>query len=846
LGEGKEKREDEGDNMGYKASERPVTSSLNLAGSYCFPFTGRERPVNFGALIHYIMRSTWTIIFCVAALGAVAQQRQIAGRITDAATGEPLPGVTVALAGHRQSSSNTDGYFILTGLPADSFTLRFSCIGYSSYEHHVKAHETISHLEISLVSIASAMNEVIVSADAPERFTLNQQPGLIRMHPRMLATLPSLGEKDIFRAFQLMPGVSAGNEQSAGLYVRGGTPDQNLVLFDGFTVYNVDHLFGFFSAFNANAIKDVQLYKGGFDARYGGRLSALMNITGKEGNKKTFNAGIDLGLLSINSFLETPLGKNVSALITYRRSFETSFYDKLKDQATIDNKPDYQRQGIGERFRGKSDLTSYFDDLNARITWRAAGNHVFSWSFYHGKDHMDNSIQAGGGGRLSGRLSSFFLNTTDVAGWGNTGSSLKWSKQWSPVLYSHTLISYSRYFSERTNTVRSSITDASGMLKNFQTGAIEDNTLYDYSARSDWEYTVSPWQRLGFGIQYNHYDIGYHYSRNDTTTLINRQTTGNTLALYLQDDLSWLDHKLNLVPGLRVTSLSPTGQWYVEPRLRGDYQLTKHIKIKASTGMYYQFAKRVIREDIMRGNRDFWLLTDDERIPVSYSHQYSAGISWENDQFLIDAEAYLKNMEGLSEYTLRFQPADGYIDYADFFYEGTGQAKGIDLLVQKKKGRYNGWISYTLAEVTNDFEVYGPHAFYASNDIRHEFKTVHNYRLGRFGFSLSWVYMTGKPYTAPTGGYQITLLDGSKQTFLNVSAKNAFRLPDYHRLDAAVTLHFGRPGKCNGAMGLSFFNLYNQTNTWYKNFDIVEDQIIETDVNYLGFTPNLSLCIKLK
>jgi hypothetical protein len=212
----------------------------------------------------------------------------------------------------------------------------------------------------------------------------------------------------------------------------------------------------------------------------------------------------------------------------------------------------------------------------------------------------------------------------------------------------------------------------------------------------------------------------------------------------------------------------------------------------------------------------------------------------------VDAEAYLKNMDGLSEYTLRFQPAAGRGDYADFFYEGTGKAKGIDFLLQKKKGRYNGWISYTLAEVTNNFDVYGPKAFHASNDIRNEFKIVHNYRIGRFDLSLCWMYMTGKPYTAPTGGYQVTLLDGTKQTYFNVSEKNALRLPDYHRLDVAVTLNIGRPGKFNGAIGLSFFNLYDQTNIWYKNFDIVENEIVETDVNYLGFTPNLSLSIKLK
>lgn len=793
------------------------------------------------------MKFTWLLFFGMVSSGVQGQQRRLSGRITDATTGEPLPAVTVSVAGSRLSAgSNVDGHFVLTGTFQDSLTLRFTCIGYQPLNFPVRRGGPYHQLDIRLMAQDRELDAVVVKSVSPERFKLNEQTGMIRMNPKMIATLPSLGEKDIFRAFQLMPGVSAGNEQSAGLYVRGGTPDQNLVLFDGFTVYNVDHLFGFFSAFNANAIKDVQLFKGGFDARYGGRLSALMDITGKEGNKQVFNAGLDLGFLSMNAFVETPLGNKMSALVAYRRSFETSFYDKLKDQATIDNQRATRVQGVGERFRGESDLKSYFDDLNVKLTYHTNTGDVFSWSVYSGKDHMDNSTEAGGGSRWSNRLSSFFAQTTDVASWGNTGTSLKWSKQWSAALYSNTLIGYSNYFSERTNTLRSTITDSTGAKRQFQSGAIEDNQLYDYSARTDWTWTVSPAHRLGFGLQYNFQDIGYDYARNDTLRLIDRQSEGHTTALYLEDALSFMDHRLHLVPGVRLTSFSPTGQWYIEPRLRGDYRLTEQVKLKGSAGQYYQFAKRVIREDLLNGSRDFWLLADDQRIPVSVSRQFSAGISWENKQFLADVEAYVKNMEGLSEYTLRFQPMGGGADYADFFYEGTGQARGIDFLLQKKKGRYNGWVSYTLAEVTNDFDVYGPDEFHASNDIRHEFKMVHNYRLGRFDFSLSWMYLTGKPYTAPTGGYQVTLLDGSKQAYLNVSAKNALRLSDYHRLDAAVTFNVGRPGKFNGAIGLSFFNLYDQTNTWYKKFDIIENEIVETDVNYLGFTPNLSMSIKLK
>ncbi|WP_353127625.1 TonB-dependent receptor [Parapedobacter pyrenivorans] len=792
------------------------------------------------------------ILFCfllsACALATIAQQARsaVSGRVSDAATGEALPAVTVTVVGTLISTStNIDGHFVLSGLTT-GVLLRFTCIGYRTHEIEVELGAT--DLIIQLTAEADALGEVVVTGESAQHFKANEHVGMIRLNPRLIATLPSLGEKDIFRAFQLMPGVSAGNEQSAGLYVRGGTPDQNLVLFDGFTVYNVDHLFGFFSAFNAHAIKDVQLFKGGFDAQYGGRLSALMDITGKEGSKAAFNAGVDVGFLSVNGFVETPIGEHISVFAGYRRSFGTSFYDKLKNQATIDNQRASRNNGrlagIADRLRGEADVQSWFDDLNTKLTYRTDGGDVFSWSVYHGKDHMDNSIQAGSGW-LGRRISSFLSNTTDVAAWGNTGTSLKWSRQWTPALYSNTLVSYSHYFSERDNTVQGSITDSLGVERVFRSGTIEDNRLHDYAARTDWEWAASAIHRLGFGIQYSYQDIGYRYARNDTLTLVDRASAGHTLAAYAEDELSLINHRLHIVPGIRVTAFSPTGRVYLEPRLRAEYRLTDRIKAKGTAGQYNQFAKRVVREDLLRGSRDFWLLADDGRIPVSFSRQYSAGISWENGHFLIDAEVYVKKMDGLSEYTFRFQPQGGGADYADFFYEGTGLAKGIDFLLQKKVGRYNGWVGYTLAEVINRFDAYGEEAFAAANDIRNEFKMVHNYRLGRFDLSLSWFYMTGKPYTAPTGGYQITLLDGTRQTYLNVSEKNALRLPAYHRLDAAVTLNFGRPGKFNGTLGLSLFNLYNRTNIWYKNFDIMEDEIVETDVNYLGFTPNLSLSIKL-
>ncbi|MES2810480.1 MAG: TonB-dependent receptor, partial [Bacteroidota bacterium] len=216
--------------------------------------------------------------------------------------------------------------------------------------------------------------------------------------------------------------------------------------------------------------------------------------------------------------------------------------------------------------------------------------------------------------------------------------------------------------------------------------------------------------------------------------------------------------------------------------------------------------------------------------------------------YLFDVEGYYKKLSGLSEYTLRFQPTVGQINinYEENFFQGTGFSRGIDFLLQKKFGNYSGWAGYTLGEAVNNYAVYGGKNFYASNDVRHEFKMAHIYKLDKFDFAVTWMYLTGKPYTAPTGGYQVTLLDGTTQAYLVVSEKNAVRLPNYHRLDAAVTYNYGKIGNTNGAITLSFFNVYNRKNIWYKNFQVQDGLLIETDVNYLGFTPNLSFTFKFK
>jgi ferric enterobactin receptor len=801
--------------------------------------------------------ASWLIVLFVSVIQAWPARAQqpgkanilVSGRVKDVATGEPLPNVTVRIRGlSGATTTNRDGYFTLHKVPSDTAVLVFTMIGYQPYNYPLTQDQSFSNLVIQLASANNILEAVIVTGKKEEGFKLNQKVGLITLTPAAIATLPNIGQKDVFRSFQLMPGVSAGNEQTAGLYVRGGTPDQNLVLFDGFTVYNVDHLFGFFSAFNASAVKDVQLYKGTFEAKYGGRLSSVVDITGKEGNKKQINAGIELGFLGVNGFVESPIGKKVSGLITYRRSFKTGLYDKIADKLNGENSgqpgPPSGGNGPGPAGRapGSSEVKSFFDDLNAKFTYNPTEKDVISWSFYTGKDKLDNNI-SGRGGRMMGG-GGFNASSSDVTEWGNTGTSLKWSKKWSARLFSSTLVSYSNYFSNRNNT-RTVMRDS---VSTTVAGIIENNDLKDWSLKTDVEWSPGKTHSFGIGYQLTNNEVQYTYARSDTAVIIDRYTRDNTYSFYLQDKLNLFNDKLTLIPGLRVSYFEPTAKLYYEPRFSVNYSITDNIKLKGSAGQYYQFVKRVVREDILQGSRDFWVLADDLKLPVSSSQQYVAGISWENNDYLIDVEAYYKKLKGLSEFTLRFasRPGQNSTTYEENFYEGTGYARGLDVLLQKKFGNYNGWLGYTIGEVVNHFPVYGEKDFYAGNDVRHEFKMVHMYKWKRLNLSVTWMYLTGKPYTAPSGGYYVTLLDGTRQEYLVVTGKNTLRLPAYHRLDAAITLNYGKPGQANGTIGLSFFNCYGRKNVWYKNYDIIDGEIIETDVNYLGFTPNLSFTFKLK
>jgi len=363
-------------------------------------------------------------------------QFTLSGKVVDTESLESLPFAQILVDGTNiGGASNIDGYFTLFNVPSDTSTLFVSYIGYKLQKVFLTPKLISKGLVVKMKSLSVQLDEVEIYGQHEELLRMASNTGKISMSPKKIEALPDIGEKDVFRSFQLLPGISGSNEASSGLYVRGGTPDQNLILYDGFTVYHVDHLYGMFSSFNSNALKDVKLSKGGFEAKYGGRLSSVMEISGKDGDQSSFNAGASVSLMSFNVYADFPIGKKVTSFFTARRSFQSNFYQGIFDQFNT-NSTNEEPEGMAgrmKRFTEQTTPNTYFYDLNGKVSYRSDAGDILSWSIYNGQDNLDNSndMSRSFGG------SSMSSETNDLTSWGNIGSSLKWSRLWNQKLYSN-------------------------------------------------------------------------------------------------------------------------------------------------------------------------------------------------------------------------------------------------------------------------------------------------------------------------------------------------------------------------------------------------------------------------
>jgi len=782
------------------------------------------------------------------------QNKVINGVVKEKSTGEALPYAAVTIDGTGNgTTTNADGYFTLFNVAEGQIKITVQMLGYEKKTIPWSVTSENRYLTIELNTDQQQLGEVVVSGKQ-NMLKVADDISHISVSPKQLAMLPGIGEKDIFRSLQLLPGISGTNESSSGLYVRGGTPDQNLILFDGFTVYHVDHFYGFFSAFNANAIKDIQLYKGGFEPKFGGRTSSVVEITGKTGNEQEFNIGGEVGSISANVFTEIPLWNKGSILFAARRSYSEILKSGLYEDIFDMGRTDVSDTKVGNTDKwnsvGHTEPDFNFYDMNFKATYKPSDKDVISVSVYTGEDKLDNSNSQTRRTRDAfadkTSVTSVTTNTSDLTKWGNWGLSTKWSRNWNSRLYSNSALSYSNFYNDRdfnTATYRNEEVEDQQVY-----GFIQENNVKDISFRNDWEYSINSRHNLGFGAGLTRNDISYNYEVDDTTAL-SPDNTGLISSIYIQDRWS-ATHKAKLTYGQRFTYFDETKKFYFEPRVQMRYAINNNLEFKAAWGIYYQFINRTTQEDVENGNQEIWFLSDDETIPVQKAIHYILGLSYDLTDWLFTVEAYYKDMDGLSELNTRIgsqQTTEGENLYANSFFEGSGHAKGIEFLIQRKFGKLSGWIGYTLSQVLQDFPDLSDHSFPALQDQKHELKLISSYDWHRWTFAATWIFATGKPYTAPVGGYWLEFPDGSEQFLITVGDKNSSRLPDYHRLDASATYKF-RIGKAPATLGLSIFNLYDRKNVWYKDYQVDRQNGIYsvTDVNYLGMTPSLFFSIKLK
>jgi outer membrane receptor for ferrienterochelin and colicin len=794
----------------------------------------------------------------------IKRRANLKGYIKAAESGETLPYANVMLKGSSQgTSSNVNGYFVLVNVPAGLCTLRVSFIGYETVELPVHLTDGKETVTVKMRQQALLGEAVTVTAENLQTMEVAQEPAQIRISPKQISTLPSVGEVDIFRSLQLLPGISGVNDGSSGLYVRGGTPDQNLVLFDGMTIYHVDHFFGFISAFNTEAVKDVRVFKGGFPAKFGGRTSSIVELTGKSGSFDNFQAGGSVNLLSGSAIVQAPLSGRGAWLLSLRRSYtdfiKSDLYNKIYNSITGQNK-----SGDGSTTSENSTLPGpgggpagrfqaitatpdfYYYDLNSKLTYSLTGRNHLALSFYNGRDHLDQAQDLGNlafrrGGPPGAGQAPTRVGTENLTKWGNTGASGNWSRVWSDRFYSSLLAAYSNYSSESRRGLNAGTDNANAIFRAF--GSSETNKVRDLTLRFDNEWQVHKSHRLEFGTWLSRTNATVRFTANDSIDILRRDDEAEQAAFYVQD--KWqVFRPLELTLGLRATSYAPTQKTYYEPRASLRLNLRAGLSLKGAWGEYHQFVNRITNENVLEGNRDFWLLAD-ERLKPGFAEHKILGATYENHDYVFDVEAYHKDLDGVAEFSQRFRRSPE-ARTQDLFFLGTGVAKGIEFLAQKKSGTFNGWASYTLAKVEYKiFPFNNGEAYPADQDRRHELKLVGNYGFGKWNLAATWVLASGAPYTAPGSQYAITLLDGSRRSYIHVSGKNAHRLPAYHRMDVSLSRQF-TGALVDWNLGISIFNLYDHKNVWYREYLLDTNPVVVREVTTLGFVPTVTLQANLK
>ena len=750
----------------------------------------------------------------------IEDKNTLSGYVEDMDTGERLIGAHVLVEDlSTGTTTNEYGFFSLTLEGNQVYNIQVSYLGYTSQHHHISLKDDIQiNFQLGLDNTLEAV-EVVSSALTDDVIEASQMSSIV-VPIETIEDLPALGgEVDVLRTLQLLPGISSGGEGASGLFVRGGSPDQNLVLLDGVPVYNASHLFGFLSVFNSDAINNMELIKGGFPARYGGRLSSVLDIRMKEGNMKEFAGRAAISPIASKIMLEGPIVKDkISAMITGRRTFLDLFLGRPKTNS------------FGSTFE-KTSSKYFFYDFNGKINYKISERDRLYLSFYGGKDRFSNNSTYISDLESSNRYEDDANTGLD---WGNLIGAFRWNHLFSDKLFANLTLNYSQYQLGVLNATADRSFEGNIKINESLYELQYNSDVQDLTARVDFSYVPSTkhYLRWGLGLTQHRFLPGASTVKNRhaelglaiDTTYNNNGVDATEFSAYVEDDFQIYNSiKLNVGVHSMFYSVGKKTYSSVQPRASVRLKVTPTLAFKGALSATTQ-PLHLLTSSGVGLPTDLWI-SPTEKIKPQDAWQAAVGVNhllskgWD-----VSLEGYYKEMDNLVNYregTSLLASTEGIEDKVTF---GKGTSKGAELLLRKSEGKMTGWVSYALSWTDRTFpEINFGRTFSYDNDRRHDLSISVLHRFSeRFRMSASWVITSGKPYTLPTRQFDAgnTLANpGDNQlsyepVALDYSGKNNYRLPTFHRLDISVgwykQKHWGER-----SIHVGLYNAYNRANTFY-------------------------------
>lgn len=789
-------------------------------------------------------QSFYVFLLCIAGTcfyptDTFAQRYTINGFITDETNGETLISASVFdEISQKGTVSNNFGHYSIT-LPAGDVALTYNYVGFTPERVNFSLHkDTVINIRLSS---SISLKEVTVIGRRSELGVQGSQMSAIEVPIEQIKNIPTLlGENDLIKALQLLPGVQSGTEGSAGLYVRGGGPDQNLMLLDGIPMYNVNHMFGFFSAFNTDAVKNVTLYKGSFPARFGGRLSSVVDVRMKDGDDKNYHGNVSVGVISSKINVEGPI---VREKTTFNLSARRTYIDILT-QPFIRY---YSEQETGNPIIGGY----YFYDLNAKFTHKFSDKDKLYLSAYLGDDAVYTKFRTGDSDTPDKASSEWMKMNWD---WGNAIVALRWNHLLTNKLFMNTTAAYTRYRSHMDVGYVSNYEDRTSdpvyeTEEEFKVGY--RSGIEDYSLKVDFDYSPNTFHDVKFGTNYTYHtfrpDVSSLYlSSNDSRDPIQLDTIIGGSNIYAHETMTYVEDNITATDwlkanmGIHFSTFHVGGKNYfsLEPRLGLRVLVNDKLSFKAGYARMSQYIHMLSNNSISLPT-DLWVPATRNIEPMK-SHQYAVGAFYNlNDILDFSLEGYYKTMDNLIEYKDGATFMGSSSGWEEKVVMGKGWSYGVEFLAQRSFGNTTGWLGYTWSKTERLFDRPGQELnfgriFPAKYDRRHDLSlTIMHKFSDRIDVSANWVYATGNTATLGLQKYQAPEVPSSNLYYRNqlthYSSRNNYRYADYHRMDVGVNFHKKKKRGIR-TWNISVYNAYNQKNPFmvYQSYDGYYDKNEQT------------------